>query len=151
MLILHRCSDFRIRLKIHPQILFDQLSLNHLVFGSSKSCEMTSHIPLALSLLGTFASHYPLTSLNSNTASKPPPPPSVAPSAPQTASNSSTSSTPGNASGPIPTTNPSGLPQNPSNNSNNTPGTSPPTSNPLALCEVSTTEFNTGKPKSHPI
>ena len=97
---------------------------------------MTSHIPLALSLLGTLASHYPLTSLNSNTTSKPPPPPppSVAPSAPaKTPSNPSTNSTAGNVSGPIPTTNPSGLPPNPSN----TPGTIPPTTNPIALCEVS--------------
>ena len=96
---------------------------------------MASHIPLALSLLGSFAG-YPLSSGTQTTASIPLAY-SVAPSAsPQVPGNApAVPSAPIHTSGPIPSTNP-----NAPHNSNSTLGTSPPTTNSAAsaLCEVST-------------
>ena len=95
--------------------------------------DMTSHIPLALSLLGSFAG-YPLSSGTQKTASNPPPnvAPSVPPQAPWNAP--AAPSPPIHTSGPIPSTNP-----NAPHNINGTPGTTPPTTNPAAstLCDVS--------------
>ncbi|KAF8808619.1 ADP-ribosylation [Phlegmacium glaucopus] len=88
---------------------------------------MASHIPLALSLLGSIAG-YPLSSGTQRTA--PNPPPSVAPStAPQAPWNApAVASVPVHTPAPIPSTN--------ANNTNGTLGTSPPTSNSVALCDV---------------
>lgn len=95
---------------------------------------MTSHIPLALSLLGSLAG-YPLSSGTQKTASIPPP--SVAPSTPPQApwNASAVPSAPVHTSGPIPSTNP-----NAPHNINSTLGTTPPTTSSVAsaLCDVST-------------
>ena len=96
--------------------------------------DMTSHIPLALSLLGSLAG-YPLSSGTQKTAFNPPPsvtPPSAPPQVPWNAP--AVPSAPVHTSGPIPSTNP-----NASHNINGTLGTSPPTTNSTAngLCDVS--------------
>lgn len=95
---------------------------------------MASHIPLALSLLGSFAG-YPLSSGTQKTASNPPP--TVAPPAPPQApwnASAVVPSPPIHSSGPIPSTNP-----NAPHNTSSTPGSTPPTTNPAAstLCDVS--------------
>ena len=97
---------------------------------------MASHIPLALSLLGSFAG-YPLSSGTQKTASNPPPtvaPPAPPPQAPWNAP-AAVPSPPVLTSGPIPSTNPNA----PHNNLNGTLGTTPPNTNPAAstLCDVS--------------
>ncbi|KAF8972248.1 hypothetical protein BDZ97DRAFT_1901353 [Flammula alnicola] len=103
---------------------------------------MTSHIPLALSILGTLASHYPLGSLTQKAA--PPPPPSVAPSGPAQSTTSGTAaSAPVQVSAPQPSTNPNGA----TSSTNSTLGTSPPTTNPVALCEVGAIQVCQLRPK----
>ena len=90
---------------------------------------MTSHIPLALSILGTLANAYPLSSATQKSA-PPPPPPSIAPQAPQ--NNPSTVAAPVN----VPSAQPSST-ANGSSNTTTTLGASPPSIKPVALCDVS--------------
>ncbi|KDR68592.1 hypothetical protein GALMADRAFT_146244 [Galerina marginata CBS 339.88] len=95
---------------------------------------MTSHIPLALSILGSLASHYPLGSMTQKAAPNPPnPPPSVAPSAPAQSLPPLPVNAPVAAPGPKPSANANGTT---STTTNNNAGTTPPAINPVALCEV---------------
>ncbi|KAF8910517.1 hypothetical protein CPB84DRAFT_1812677 [Gymnopilus junonius] len=94
---------------------------------------MTSHIPLALSILGTLATHS-LSSMTQKVAPNPPPPPSsVAPSAPPPPPVPPLpASAPVNAPGPKPSANVNST----STPANNNAGASPPAINPVTLCEV---------------
>uniref|UniRef100_A0A8H7XXW0 PARP catalytic domain-containing protein n=1 Tax=Psilocybe cubensis TaxID=181762 RepID=A0A8H7XXW0_PSICU len=92
---------------------------------------MASHIPLALSLLGTLASHYPLGSITQKAA--PPPPPSVAPTNATPSASALPSAPPATttASNPVGNTNGTTAPAAVGSN-----GNTPPAINPVALCEV---------------
>ncbi|PPQ92599.1 hypothetical protein CVT25_007291 [Psilocybe cyanescens] len=92
---------------------------------------MASHIPLALSLLGTLASHYPLGSMTQKAA--PPPPPSVAPSAPTQSAPVLPTAPPITTPGPNPSGNANGTT---GATANSNAGSSPPVINPVALCEA---------------
>ncbi|KAH9481196.1 Protein mono-ADP-ribosyltransferase PARP4 [Psilocybe cubensis] len=93
---------------------------------------MASHIPLALSLLGTLASHYPLGSITQKAA--PPPPPSVAPTNATPSASALPSAPPATttASNPVGNTNGTTAPAAVGSN-----GNTPPAINPVALFATS--------------
>src|SRR5258707_13961320 len=91
---------------------------------------MSSHIPLALSILGTIANAYPLNSMTQKSAPPPPPPPPP-PAQPPTAL-PSVAAAAVNIPGPQPSGNSSIV-------NSHTPGTSPPNASSTALCEVAAT------------
>ncbi|CAA7269535.1 unnamed protein product [Cyclocybe aegerita] len=95
---------------------------------------MTSHIPLALSILGSLANAYPLVSSKPAPAAAPAPPPnpppSIAPSQQPHNATSSAGSFPIGASAPQPSSNANGP-----TNSNVPVGGNTTTINPVALCE----------------
>ncbi|PPQ78504.1 hypothetical protein CVT26_005143 [Gymnopilus dilepis] len=89
---------------------------------------MTSHIPLALSILGTLAG-----SLTQKAASTPPAPPSVAPLVAAPPAPPLPASAPLNVPPPKPSSGTTGAV---SNSASNNVGATPPATNPIALCEV---------------
>ncbi len=121
--------------KIHSDLIshsFSESDLQSLLYphphprSHSAGTRMTSHIPLALSILGTIANAYPLTSMTQKSGPPPPPPPPAQP--PSVAPSAATA--PVNVPGPQPSSN-----SNSSSNAN-TLGTSPPSTTSVALCEV---------------